>query len=439
MALMISATRTSALTTFILCFAIMEIARGQPVSRPDRPTSTQRVILYEEDPSDPKGKRFEGSAVWSSGQSTLPGDTKSEPTAQVDVKIPERELSMTMAFRRNTDMQLPASHTIEIKFSGASTTGRPHVTNVPGILLKSREAARGIPLAGLAVKVSSDHFLIGLSAVPKDNGRNLKLLRDNVWFDIPIVFENGRRAILAIERHERSLSNLFGTSTTVDRGPQSNNTKPDKQEAIATSSGSGFFVTSSGHLLTNAHVVKACRTISARLPDGRILDTRLIATSESDDLAVLKTEEKIETIARFRVTPSIRAGEAIVVFGFPLSGLLASTGNATIGNVTALAGMRDDSRQMQISAPVQPGNSGGPVIDMSGNLAGIVVSKLNAMKMVQVTQDVPQNINFAIKGSVAINFLESRGIGYSVAAPSQELSILEERAKAISAEIKCSN
>jgi S1-C subfamily serine protease len=99
---------------------------------------------------------------------------------------------------------------------------------------------------------------------------------------------------------------------------------------------------------------------------------------------------------------SARLGEEIVVYGFPLAGLLASSGNVTTGNITALAGLGDDIRFLQISAPVQPGNSGGPVLDRNGNIVGIVVSKLDAIKTAIATQDIPQNVNFAIKLRVAV-------------------------------------
>ena len=75
----------------------------------------------------------------------------------------------------------------------------------------------------------------------------------------------------------------------------------------------------------------------------------------------------------------------VAVFGYPLSQVLASSGNFTLGNITALAGLRDDARHLQISAPVQAGNSGGPLLDASGNLVGTIISKLNAMKVVQAT------------------------------------------------------
>jgi S1-C subfamily serine protease len=107
------------------------------------------------------------------------------------------------------------------------------------------------------------------------------------------------------------------------------------------------------------------------------------------------------------IRASIRVGEPVAAFGFPLSSMLASSGNFTLGDVTALAGIGDDTRYLQISAPVQPGSSGGPLLDERGNLVGVVTSKLNALKTAALTGDFPQNVNFAIKASALTAFLGS--------------------------------
>jgi hypothetical protein len=118
----------------------------------------------------------------------------------------------------------------------------------------------------------------------------------------------------------------------------------------------------------------------------------------------------------------VRAGDAIVALGYPLAGLLATTANLTVGNVSALAGLGDDSRYLQISAPVQPGNSGGPLLDGSGHLVGIVTAKLDAALVARFTGDIPQNVNFALKAEVARTFLDSNGIAYHSAPSDKQLS-----------------
>ena len=160
----------------------------------------QKVVLYDEDPSDPQGKRYVGSALWRT-ETISPGPGLAPELAiRADIEIPERKLRMTWSLRRNTDKALPASHTIEIMFTLSADFPEGGINNVPGVLMKQNEQARGVPLAGLAVKVTNGYFLIGLSAVDVDVQRNIQLLKERDWFDIPLVYTSGKRAILAMEK-----------------------------------------------------------------------------------------------------------------------------------------------------------------------------------------------------------------------------------------------
>jgi hypothetical protein len=160
----------------------------------------QKVVLYDEDASDPQGKRYVGSALWRT-ETVSPGPGLAPELAiRADVEIPERRLRMTWSLRRNTDKALPASHTIEIMFTLPADFAEGGIGNVPGVLMKQNEQARGSPLSGLAVKVTNGYFLIGLSAVDVDVQRNIQLLKERDWFDIPVVYTSGKRAILAIEK-----------------------------------------------------------------------------------------------------------------------------------------------------------------------------------------------------------------------------------------------
>jgi hypothetical protein len=160
----------------------------------------QKVVLYDEDPSDPKGKRYVGSALWRTETVSRGPGLAPELAIRADVEIPERHMRMTWSLRRNADKALPASHTIEIMFTLPADFDQGGIANVPGVLMKTDEQARGIPLAGLAVKVTNGYFLIGLSAVEIDVQRNIQLLKERDWFDIPIVYTSGKRAILAMEK-----------------------------------------------------------------------------------------------------------------------------------------------------------------------------------------------------------------------------------------------
>jgi S1-C subfamily serine protease len=120
----------------------------------------------------------------------------------------------------------------------------------------------------------------------------------------------------------------------------------------------------------------------------------------------------------FRDGKGIRPADEVVALGFPYAGLLASSPQVTAGTVSALAGLFDDSRYLQFTAPVQPGNSGGPLLDRSGNLVGIVAARINDVAVAKVTGSLPQNINFAIKTSIVREFLDANRISY-LAAPSE--------------------
>jgi len=164
------------------------------------PAVAQRVVLYEEDQNNPQGKQYVGSAVWRT-ETVSPGSGLApELEVRADLTIPERKMTATWTLRRNTDQALPASHTIEIMFNLPSDFAGGGIANVPGVLMKDSEQARGVPLAGLAVKVTNGFFLIGLSAVDADVQRNMDLLKSRPWFDIPIVYNSGGRAILALEK-----------------------------------------------------------------------------------------------------------------------------------------------------------------------------------------------------------------------------------------------
>jgi serine protease Do len=209
------------------------------------------------------------------------------------------------------------------------------------------------------------------------------------------------------------------------------------------STGTGFRITEAGHVLTNFHVAGQCKSIRLHRIGEVPIDASLVARDEVNDLAVVKAVSALPgAIAKFSPKGRVRAGSEIVVFGFPLTGLLADSGNFTTGNITSMAGMGNDSRLYQISAPVQPGNSGGPVLDRHGGIVAVVVSKLNAMGVANKTGDVPQNVNFAIKSNVALGFLDGIGIllqDHPQDAPMLDTPTLAEQARDFTFLIECNN
>jgi S1-C subfamily serine protease len=212
---------------------------------------------------------------------------------------------------------------------------------------------------------------------------------------------------------------------------------PAKTDA-ETSAGTGFFVTSDGEIVTNAHVVENCSDVRVTTDQQATASARVIARDSRNDLALLSSTLITRKPAAFRT--SVRLGEGVEAFGYPLTDVLAKSGNFTLGNVSALAGMGEDSRYLQISAPVQPGNSGGPLLDQSGNVVGVVSAKLNALKLMLATNgDIAQNVNFAIRASIVTSFLDANSVVYATGSATQTLQSadLADQAKAMSAFIEC--
>ena len=207
---------------------------------------------------------------------------------------------------------------------------------------------------------------------------------------------------------------------------QEESTPPQLVEARLISTGSGFFVSPQGHVLTNHHVIEDCGTIRVSLPQGAT-PVRVVAMNAEDDLAVLQADMKPAAVASFR-RRAAALGEDISVAGYPLRGLLSGM-NLTTGTVSSTSGLRGDARYFQITAPVQAGNSGGPMLDSSGAVVGVVVAKLDAVSVARATGDLPQNVNFAIKAALVRSFLSIHDVPYSETTnerPKQRAAIANE-------------
>jgi hypothetical protein len=173
---------------------------------------TQKVVLYEEDPNNPTGVQYGGAAVWRVEQMPPAPGQKPDVVIRAEIEIPEQKVSVRLSLRRNDDRQLPASHTVEIMFTMPPDFPHGGIDKIPGIMMKQGETTRGVALNGVAVKVTNNYFLVGLSSVDADMVRNVQLLKERSWFDIPVVYADGKRALIAIEKGipgERAFSEAF--------------------------------------------------------------------------------------------------------------------------------------------------------------------------------------------------------------------------------------
>ena len=148
-----------------------------------------------------------------------------------------------------------------------------------------------------------------------------------------------------------------------------------------------------------------------------LVDPTVAFADPVNDLALLQADRAAGEPTGFRESLRLDPGEDVVTVGYPLSGLLGSNAQVTTGTISALTGTANDSRVLQFTAPVQTGNSGGPLFDAYGLVVGIVSHKLNAEHIHRITGDIPQNVNFAVKGAVARAFLLAAGMEPPTAAP----------------------
>ena len=193
-----------------------------------------------------------------------------------------------------------------------------------------------------------------------------------------------------------------------------------KEKEARGSSGTAFFISNKGYLLTNNHVVEGC-TLSKISYKNKEYDTKLIATDKTLDLALLKAELKPKTFINFSKDEAKKL-DTIYVAGYPLGKGLSDDLKINPGSVSSLKGFEDNSNEIQIDAPINPGNSGGPIINENGELVAIAVAGMTDA----------QNINFGIKSSAAELFLKSNNINvdkslYSRSKNKEQLrNILEE-------------
>lgn len=207
--------------------------------------------------------------------------------------------------------------------------------------------------------------------------------------------------------------------------------------AAQVSSGTAFSVAPE-FLVTNQHVVAECRSIEVIAPDGR-RNGAVVDADDQIDLALVRVSGLKGATARLRTPSNIRLGELVMVFGFPLAGSLSSSGNFTSGLISAVRGLRDAAGELQITAPVQPGNSGGPLMDASGLVIGVVQSKLDALRSAIATGDIPQNINFAISLAVLTDFLVKNRVAFRTGAvsPTLDTARVAELAQSFTYRIEC--
>jgi hypothetical protein len=324
---------------------------------------------------------------------------------------------------------LPAMRPISCLLFGLAVLAAPALAQTPPEPFRIVNAT-GSPAAALhAVRSGRPDWgnnLLNRGPLGADAGFSLRPTEAaGCRFDLRLVLEDGREAVLrnqdiCAQREVRLTQAAAAAGAAQPPAGQAaarpaepgRQAQPNQQARVA--SGTGFVV-ARDRVLTNHHVIDGCNRILVRTADGRTLAATPPARVDAQrDLALLAVPGDPGPVLSFRTNP-VRRGEGVVTYGFPLAGLLSSGPTLTTGEISALAGLQDNPTQFQISAPVQPGNSGGPLLDRQGNVVGVIVSKLNAQRVAQRTGDIPQNVNFAVQGREALEFVRRAGVTPQVA------------------------
>lgn len=242
-------------------------------------------------------------------------------------------------------------------------------------------------------------------------------IKDNVeaykWYNLAAAqgYEDARHNLTILEgrmtaeniAEGQRLAREFRPSTPREMSKSSSSN--DVGFPNPTSSGTGFFITEDGFLITNAHVVKDAKQIRL-VTSGGIISATVIKLDSANDLALVKGQGKFATLP-VTTSRTVRLGNTVAPVGFPNIGLQGFSPKLAKGEIAALSGALDDPRYFQVSLPLQPGNSGGALVDERGNVVGVVSAKLDALTALATSGALPENVNYAVKSSFLLSFLES--------------------------------
>ncbi len=220
-----------------------------------------------------------------------------------------------------------------------------------------------------------------------------------------------------IEDAER-LANEFAGITSRFQVPQETREalpEPATKMPQLRSCGSGFFITTNGYFVTNEHVVRNAAIIRIKTAVGD-RNAEVVRVDADKDIAILKVEGTFEAVY-VRGSRELRMADRVATIGYPAPDVQGTAPKYSAGEVASLSGMHDDANLLQISVPLQPGNSGGPLIDTSGGVVGVIVSQWNKDYAIRIKGIIPENVNYAVKGTILLAVIESVPEAFKNLAP----------------------
>ena len=187
--------------------------------------------------------------------------------------------------------------------------------------------------------------------------------------------------------------------------------EPEEEKILKVASGTGFFVSPKGHIVTNEHVIDGCTETKVHMK-GKMYPSIMLAKDVKNDLALLQISNKPDTYFELnKSNPELL--DDIIVAGYPFGNRLSSSLKITRGIVSSESGLADNFSEIQIDAALQPGNSGGPILNAYGNVVGVAVAKLDAEFALEEFGSLPENTNFGIKVSIVKSLLEANEVSFA--------------------------
>ena len=301
------------------------------------------------------------------------------------------------------------SQGVQITYSGITELA---MGRAAGHITASRVAmgaALGLPGVLLMGKQSKNYLTISyVNSAGSNEVAVLDLSKEDIWIAIPILEARSGRKVIR-----------DGSSgVKADSSP-----KPDVIPPQLASTGTAFAISTDGFFLTNDHVINGCASVLLRGVGNSSQEARVWAHDPTNDLALLKTPVMVGPTLKFAENSQLRLGQNVIVIGYPLPDWLAHGIKVTTGNISSLAGMNDDTRMVQVTAPIQGGSSGGPVLDDGGNVIGVIRSTLGTVATAVETGKIPQNMNFAIKASIVRVFLDSNNVAYGITVTDRRIDV----------------
>ena len=205
-------------------------------------------------------------------------------------------------------------------------------------------------------------------------------------------------------------------------------------------SGSGVIVSAQGDILTNHHVISQCDAVRVHLEQAGTVGAAVAARDTEHDLALLRSSLATEDFGNFRSSPPLRLAEEVIAIGFPLPAILGDASvNASFGAVSSVTGARGRPHLFTVSAPLQRGNSGGPVLDMAGNIIGVAVGVLSRPEGVRSPAVLPESVGVVINAATVTRFLSANSVSFATQSSTQSLeaSLVAEPARRFTVRVIC--